>query len=193
MLVTFSANGSGATTLTTFHNDKNDVVYTTSQPHPRKLQLPLMRRSNIGSQETSPFTLLSAGGVSKEKERYLNVQTSGISPCLPLVVDHRCKPSSRKNKMRSAHGDLSGLVTQPRHQQLKQSFAATNHDSFLNQSLIQYSSAPPTHLSDNSSAGCIDPRVLSKSYVPEIHDLAVYELPRQPNPPCESLISPVID
>jgi hypothetical protein len=174
MLVTFSTRG-GGTTLTTFR--KNEIPQTI-QHRPQSLQRTRHRKATDNELQKSPFLKLSNGRkLSNKIEQYPRVRTQAIafddteddhSKRVPSedhniistqrTVLHSVSPHS-KYQLRSIH---------QKHQQVsKQSFSNINHASFLHQSLIRYNYAPPCQVLRDSSASCIDPRVLSKSYIPE--------------------------
>lgn len=188
-----SAHG-GAGSLTTF--GKSDFPRIPSKHQPRTLQLPQLRkRLKIGRRETVPFRVPDVGTLSTRNGRDLNIRPANLTPHNGTCVLHHDEgiPTEGNNRRSTSVSLLSAVcpdtnnqpqMVQRRYQQVSSQSFAINHAASLYRSSIYHGSPTLRCLqsSTNSPPGCIDPRVLSKTYIPE-RDYLTYSpiLPELPN------------
>jgi hypothetical protein len=196
MLVTFSAHG-GATTLTTF--GQRDFLRSPSKRQRRTLQIPRFRkRSMVDRRHSAPFTVAEFETLSTWSTQDLNIGQVDPYPKICITTDNGFLSKDGYTGRGSAHGPLMSAVCldassqrqtiQPTDKQTSKQCFGINPAALLHPSSKSYNPPPPVGLqpSTNFSEGCIDPRVLSKSYKPERDDLAYCPiLPQRQNTACK--------
>ena len=182
MLVTFSATGADAPTLTKFCKDESPQ--TPLEKRPRSLQVPRVRkRSQLGMNKAQNLLFPNDWDFPSSQKQYSKIRTLNIPPYnIEPYLKHCGKGApGREGTPRSTRGPLITSASkgskyetrekQQTHNQFpKPSNAVANSSSFLYQPLMRYNSAPLPQASSSSPLTCIDPRLLSKSFVPERKD-----------------------